>query len=188
MEQKLKVQTTLIIILVVFVLTMSIGFAATAYVQMLNFNGTANVTAASWEIAFDQASYTESTGSVAATTHSLTGTTMSYSVALVSPGDFYEFTVNVKNTGTFSANLKSLTMSGLTAAQDKYVTYQITYNNGTTYTTSDPNISGVVLLKNTGTASVKVRIEYVQPADEDDLPVTDQQLNLIASLTYQQVQ
>lgn len=188
MEKQIKIQTTLIVILVVFVLTMSVGFASTAYIQLLNFNGTTSVTASSWNIAFDTASYAETSGSVAAASHELTGTTMVYSVMLAKPGDFYEFTVNVKNTGTFNANLKAITMSGLTSAQEEYVSYQITYDNGTTYTSSNPNITGVVLAKNTGTASVKVRVEYFEPEDSGSLPASDQVITLAASLTYQQVQ
>lgn len=188
MEKQVKIQMTLIVVLVVFILAMSIGFANTAYTKLMSINGSASVVASSWNIAFDTTSYAESSGSVAATNHELTGTTMLYTVTLAEPGDFYEFTVNVKNTGTFDANLKSIVMSGLTATQAEYVNYSITYAGGTTYTATNSSITGVVLAKNTGSDTVKVRVEYVAPEDASKLPSSDQTISLTASLNYQQVQ
>jgi hypothetical protein len=188
MEKNKSTQTVIIAILAVVILTMSVGFAASAYTQNLNINdSTVNVTAAKWNVHFDDASYTETTGSVAATSHTLTGTTMVYEVTLAKPGDFYEFTVNVKNEGTFDANLTSLTMSSLTTEQAKYLTYTITYNNGTTYSASNTAITGSTLAKSTGIAPVKVRVTYLTPADSANLPTTDQTLTLSATLTYTQV-
>jgi hypothetical protein len=188
-EKNKGTQTIIIAVLAVAVLAMSVGFAVSAYTQNLNINdSTVNVTAAKWNVHFDDTSYTETTGSVAATSHTLTGTTMVYAVTLAKPGDFYEFTVNVKNEGTFDANLTSLTMSSLTTEQSKYLTYTITYNNGTTYSASNATITGVTLPKTTGVAPVKVRVTYVAPADSANLPTTDQTVTLSATLTYTQVQ
>ena len=189
MEKQKSTQTIIIAVLAMALLAMSIGFAASAYTQDLQINdSTVNVKAAKWNVHFDDASYTETAGSIAATTHTLTGTTMVYEVTLSKPGDFYEFTVNVKNEGTFDANLTSLTMSSLTAEQAKYVKYEITYNNGTVYTSSNAAITGVTLAKTTGMVPVKVRVTYLQPDESVDLPSTDQTLTLSATLTYTQVQ
>lgn len=187
MERNKGTQTIIITILAIAILAMSVGFAASAYTQNLNINdSTVNVTSAKWNVHFDDTSYTETTGSIAATSHTLTGTTMVYSVTLAKPGDFYEFTVNVKNEGTFDANLTSLTMSTLTTEQAKYLTYTITYNNGTVYSASNAAITGVTLAKTTGTAPVKVRVEYLTPTDSADLPSTNQTITLSATLTYTQ--
>lgn len=187
MERKKRNQLIVILALMVVITTVSVGFAATAYVRTLNYTGTANVTASKWDIHFNDASYTETAGSVAATSHTLTGSSMSYDVTLTKPGDYYEFTVSVVNAGTFDANLTGVTMSTLTAAQSKYLTYKLTYGS-TEYTTTTTGITGVTLAKATGTETVKVRVEYVQPDSETDLPATNQNVSLTASLTYQQVQ
>jgi hypothetical protein len=189
MEKNKSTQTIIIAVLAIAVLAMSVGFAASAYTQNLNINAsTVNVKAAKWNVHFDDTSYAETTGSVAATSHTLTGTTMVYEVTLTKPGDFYEFTVNVKNEGTFDANLTSLTMSSLTAEQAKYLTYTITYNNGTTYSASNTAITGNTLANTTGVAPVKVRVTYVTPTDSANLPTADQTVTLSATLTYTQVQ
>lgn len=188
MEKQKHTQTLIIAVLAVAVLTMSIGFAATAYTQALNINGAdATVKASKWSVHFDDTSYAETTGSVAASSHTLNTTTLTYAVTLEKPGDFYEATVNVVNDGTFDANLKSIVMNAPSAAQSNYVNYSIIYN-GTTYTATNNAITGVTLPKSTGTHPVKVRIEYVQPADDANLPTTDQTITLTATLNYEQVQ
>ena len=184
MEKQKNTQMFVIAILAVAVLTMSIGFAA--FTETLNIDGNVTVASSVWNIQFDTASYTESSGSVtvSAENRTLTGTAMTYNVTLTKPGDFYEFTVNVKNTGTFDANLTGITMSPLTTEQSKYLTYEISYD-GTTYTSTTTGLS-VALAKTTGVASVKVKIAYVQPADPNDLPSSEVTIPLTASLTYNQ--
>ena len=182
MEKQKNTQMFVIAILAVAVLTMSVGFAA--FTQTLNINGSVTVASSVWNIAFDTASYKESDGSVAASNKTIDGTSMTYNVTLTKPGDFYEFTVNVKNTGTFDANLTGISMNSLTTEQAKYLTYEITYN-GTEYTTTTSSLS-VALAKTSGVAPVKVRVEYIQPDNPADLPSREVNVSLTASLTYNQ--
>ena len=56
---------------------------------------------------------------------SISNLSMTYKVTLSKPGDFYEFTVDVKNSGTFDASLTGITMTYLTEAQSKYLTYKV---------------------------------------------------------------
>ena len=165
MEKGKNVQLAVIAVLAVAVLAMSVGYAA--FSTQLNLNGTANVKASSWNVAFDE-----------------DATTVSYSVTLEKPGDYYEADVNVKNTGTFDANLTGITMSSLTTEQQKYLKYTVTYD-GTEYTASTSNLA-IALAKQTGTAPVKVRVEYVQPTDATDLPASDVEVSLTATLAYEQ--
>lgn len=184
MEKQKNTQMFVIAILAVAVLTMSVGFAA--FSQTLNIDGNVTVAKSIWSIAFDTASYVESSGSVTVsdTNRTLSGTSMTYNVTLSKPKDFYEFTINVKNTGTFDANLTGITMSGLDADKAKYLKYVITYN-GTEYTTTTEGLS-IALANTTGVAPVKVRVEYIQPDDSADLPSTQVTVPLTASLTYEQ--
>lgn len=188
MGKQKNVQVTIIAVLAVAVLIMSVGFAASAYTRDLTVSsGTFQVQASKWDVHFDTESYVETTGSVAATSKSLTGTSMTYDVTLSNVGDFYEFTVDVENLGSFDANLIGITMSSLSTEQSKYLTYAIEYD-GVTYTATQNNLTNLTLVKKTGVESVKVRVEYVQPTNAADLPSTDQTVSLTASLSYVQVQ
>lgn len=184
MEKQKNTQMFVIAILAVAVLTMSVGFAA--YAQTLDINGEVKVASSLWNIQFDTTSYVESSGSVkvSAENRTLSGTSMTYNVTLTKPGDFYEFTINVKNTGTFDANLTGITMSTLTTEQAKYLTYEIDYN-GTKYTNTTSGLS-IALAKTSGVAPVKVRVAYIQPDASKDLPSSEVTVPLTASLTYDQ--
>ena len=109
---------------------------------------------------------------------------LAQNVTLTKPGDFYEFTVNVKNTGTFDANLTGITMSPLTTEQSKYLTYEIDYN-GNTYTSTQTGLS-ISLANTSGIVPVKVKVSYVQPEKPADLPSSEVTIPLTASLTYKQ--
>ena len=186
MEGSRKGQQLLIVALVIAVVAMSIGFAASAYEQTLTIEGnTVTAKAAKWDVHFDSTSYTETTGTgyVTATNHTLTGTTLTYSVTL-EPEEIYETTVTVKNEGTFDANLKSITLAGVSSDQAKYIKYSVFYN-GTEYTNATNTVT-IPLAKSTGTATVKVRVEYYLPAQATDLPSTDVDLTLTSSLQYEQ--
>lgn len=184
MEKQRNTQMLVIAVLAVAVLTMSVGFAA--FTQTLNINGNTTVSASSWNVKFVTDSYAESSGSVTVseTNRTITGTSVTYAVKLTKPGDFYEFTINVKNSGTFNANLTGVTLSSLSAEQSKYLTYTLTYNS-TQYSASASGLS-VPLNANGGIVPVKVRVEYIQPTKPEDLPQSEVVVPLTASLTYEQ--
>ena len=186
MEGNKKGQLLLIVALVVAVVAMSVGFAATSYTRTLEIEGnTVTAKGAKWDIHFDTTSYHETTGTgyVAASDHTLDGTTLTYEVTL-EPGQTYETTVTVKNEGTFDANLTSITLAGLSSDQAKYINYSIFYN-GTEYTASTNGLA-IALAKTSGTATVKVRVEYYLPDAATDLPSSDVELTLTSSLNYTQ--
>ena len=188
MEGNKKGQQLLIAALVVAVVAMSVGFAAASYTSTLNIQGDkVTAKAAKWDVHFNTESYTETTGTgyVTATSHTLTGTTLTYAVTL-QPGETYETTVTVENKGTFDANLTAITLAGLSAEQKKYINYSIFYN-GTEYTDSVSDLA-IALAKTTGTATVKVRVEYFLPEEATDLPQTDAELTLTSTLTYNQAE
>ena len=169
MANSKKKEKAIVLLLVGVALLMAVGFAA--YNSTLNITGNVNVKPANWSVHFvtsGASSYTETSGSEAASVHTITDTNFAFTVLLESPGDFYETTLTVINDGTFAAQLKKITMSTLTAEQQKYLTYSITYNNGTSYTTTTDNINAALAIN--GTATVKVRVEYILPDSESDLP------------------
>lgn len=182
MKNKSKAELSLIVLLILIIGIMTVGFAA--YSAKLNFGGTNNVTVkpAAWDVHFNTTNYTESTNSVAATAHNITATDYTFTATLEKPGDFYEATVTVENKGTIDAQLKKLTMSTLTAEQANYLTYKVTYA-GTEYTATTDNLA-IDLANTTGTATLKVRVDYVTPSDASLLPQTEQTVTISGSLDY----
>ena len=189
MERQKNTQMFVIAILAVAILTMSVGFAL--YSSTLNITGNANLAKAKWSIVWEKEAspstdykYSETTGSVQvdAAKRTFTDTDMTFEVDL-KPEEFYEFTVYAKNAGTFNANLKAITLSDV-SAHSKYLKYEV-YYNGTKYTSTTTGLS--TALAADASVPVKVRVEYVLPEDEDDLPKdNDVKVTLSASFDYEQ--
>ena len=185
MEKNKNTQILVIAVLSSAILFMSVGFAT--YASTLNINGTATVKASKWSVHYVTNSYAESTNSVAATAHNITNTDFTFTATLAKPGDFYEATANVINDGTFNAQLSSITMSTLTAAQQKYITYKV-YFDGNEFTASQTGLShSLPYATGSNTKVVKVRAEYIQPENSADLPQdADDPVTLTASLNFTQ--
>ena len=185
MKKRKNYQTILIVLLTLALVIMSIGYAN--FTRDLKLEGTTTIGSSNWSINFDDASYKESEGSTPATAKTINNTTMSYDVTLEKPGDFYEFTIDVNNVGDFDANLDAITLSSLTEAQKKYLSYKLIYKDQEFQTTTT-NLTNIILNKNTGTETVKVRIEYLVPENEADLPTEGEaNIKLNATLSYSQV-
>lgn len=186
MEKKKNTQILIIVLLSVAILFMSVGYAT--FASQLNIAGTATVKANRWSVHYVTDSYSESTNSVQASAHNITATDFTFTATLTKPGDFYEATANVINDGTFNAQLSSLTMSTLTAAQQKYITYKV-YFDGVEYSASATGLSqSLPYATGTNTKVVKVRAQYIQPENSADLPTAqDDSVTLTASLNFTQV-
>jgi predicted MarR family transcription regulator len=107
MSRKRLIQTTAIIVLAVLVVFMSIGYAA--YDQTLGINGTATIQQANWDIHLENPvetsnSTVSSDEITTAPTLNASGTDVTFAVTMAI-GETYEFTVDVKNAGTFDAKL-----------------------------------------------------------------------------------
>lgn len=183
MEKKISYSGVIITVLAAAILVMSVGFAA--FSANINFNGTANVSSTTWNVFLDESTYKKTEGSVEPVSEpTINANSMTYSVNLTKPGDFYEFTIHVKNTGSFNARLKSLTMTDI-SEHSNYLKYTITYA-GTPYTSSNSSLS-IPLNAGTGDEEVKVRVEYVQPLQATDLPSELKAITLNAAFDYEQV-
>ena len=177
MKKKQK-SKKILVIAIALLLLISVGYAALS--TTLTINGTANIAATSWKVYFTNLNVT--TGSVSGAnvttapsipSGSTSTTALTYTVTLEKPGDFYEFTVDVKNGGTINAKIadNGITNSTLTAAQDILANYTVTYSDGTAIQAGDKlsklgqTISGIG-----DTRTIKVRVEY-------DPAITAEQLN-----------
>jgi hypothetical protein len=175
-----------VLTLVVSLVAITIVYAA--FSQNLNISGTGTLKSAKWDVHFDTTSYAETANSNVhpATTPTPTSTDLAYTVTLVEPGDKYEFTIDVVNEGTFDANLNAIT---ITATSHPCLRHTVNYN-GTNYTATNTNITGVTLPKQSGSTpgkhTVKVTVEYVEPADAGQLPTSDQSFTATVNLGYTQ--
>ena len=169
-----------VILLIVIAILMTVGFAN--YAETLNVEGTVTVKTTKWSVHYDTASYKEATGSVAASEKTLTTTDYEFTTTLSKPGEVYEATVNIVNDGSFAAKLTGITMSSLTAEQQKYLTYTVTYD-GKDYTASATGLSFALAAGETKT--VKVKVAYVQPENSADLPTVDTDVTITGSFAYE---
>ena len=107
-----------------------------------------------------------------------TSSTLEFETTLNMPGDFYEFTVDVVNSGSVDAMIENVVKNPeLTTEQAKYLEYEITYQNGESITTKQ-------LLAKETTMPLKVRIEYRKDLIASDLPTGQVVLDLSLTLEY----
>lgn len=168
----------LYILIIVVLASLGIGYS---YISTdLNINGTANVNSASWNVHFDNLQVTE--GSVTADTPaSITSdTTVEFAATLENPGDYYEYTVDVLNTGSMDAMIDDFDISPtLTTEQEKYLDYTVTYLDGTA-------LANKQKLASNSSEIIKVSFKYLENEDKTNYPTEDQLFNVSFTMTYSQ--
>ena len=198
MKKTVNMSAAVIVLLAIAVVTMSFGFAS--YAQKLTITGTTTVKSSKWSVHYKTDSLTKNAGSQdpAASSQQLTDTAWTFATTLNEPGEFYDWTAKVVNDGTINAQLTKITLSTLTEAQQKYLTYEVTYTPytcsapdsctpGTAKTVSATEDSLGIALSSGDYAIVNVKATYVQPDSENDLPADDANITLTAALDYVQV-
>ena len=169
-----------IIILLLLIIGISIGYAALT--ANLNINGITTIGKSTWDVHFENIEVT--TGSVTATSPAIidaeNSTNIDYSIALEQPGDFYEFTVDVKNSGSLGAKLSEIpVLSGVSTEQDVFINYTVSYSDDSSIAVND-------LLASSESKKIKVRVEYEKDIDKTQLPTSEQTLNLNYSMNFVQ--
>ena len=175
---KKKNKKNKVFLIVALILCITIGYAALT--TTLNITGNSEIKNAKWDIHFtnlvvDDTSVEASTPA----TIDANKTTVNYAVNLVKPGDSYSFAVDVVNEGTIDAMIKTVTNTGLTEEQQKYVEYSITYDNGSELKVKDSLQAGAK-------KNIKVKVKYKDDINPEDLPQEDKTLNLTFTVEYVQ--
>lgn len=163
-------------LLALLIVSISVGYAALG--TTLDITGTTTIKNQSWDVHFENVS--PATGSVTPTAAAniVSNTTLTYEVTLEKPGDFYEFTVDVKNAGSIAAKLEATpTIDGVSSEQDVYTNYKVTYSDGTAIGADDELDAGQ-------TKTIKVRVEYDKNISNNQLPTETQTLNLTFAMNY----
>ena len=167
---------------VLFIILLSISLGYALLTTNLNIVGTTIVKDNKWDIYFDNVQV--SSGSVSASTPAIdtNKTTVSYSVNLNLPGDYFEFTVDAVNAGTIDGMISAISnkLNGTEITTlPNYLEYSVSYSDGIA-------IQNNHLLESGKTETYKVRVGYKKDISATDLPSTEQTLNLTFSVTYVQ--
>ncbi|MBR2678974.1 MAG: hypothetical protein IKE63_06110, partial [Bacilli bacterium] len=167
-------------IIVNLILILGIGYALIQ--SNLNINGTANMGAPTWNIHWANVQVKE--GSVSASTPTINSaqTTVTYSVVLNVPGDYYEFTVDAVNSGTIDGMIESITskLNGATITNlPDYLEYSVSYSDGVPLAINQ-------LLAANSTETYKVRIKYRDDIELNQIPATNQSLPFQFTVKYRQ--
>lgn len=158
--------------LVLLIALTGIGYAALS--TTLNISGTTTAKSNSWNIAFTNVA--NEAGVTAKTKPTISGTSLTYAVDLTQPGQSYEFTVDVKNSGTLPAKLAATpTVSGTS----NYITHTVTYSDGTAIKAGDTIAAGA-------TKTIKVKVAYRTDLSANSLPTADAAVTYALALTYVQ--
>ncbi|MBR0482523.1 hypothetical protein IJJ54_00145 [Candidatus Saccharibacteria bacterium] len=197
--------------LAVVALFMAIGFAA--YTQTLNINGTVSVGSASWKVKWDASSFSDPQNRTSS--HSVTDSTVTVTCNDLQVGKAYGlsegtcfFYVDAINEGTYDAKLSTITISGLSAAQQKYMVVQVyddvntplefNYSTNASYAgATSPSVVTVGTAKNVSSDNVIlskqsskefcIEISTFPPANSADLPSSSQNVTITIALKWDQV-
>lgn len=160
----------------IFFLFVGIGYATLN--KTLTINGTSNIDKPNWNIEFQNIVVKDGSITPVSAPTIDNKTAINFEVTLSAPGEYYEFTVDVKNTGSIDAMVDELVkLTELSATQQKYLDYTIKYEN-------DEAIAPNQLLKHGEFTRLKVRIEFKRDIVESDLPQSAETLNLGFNVIY----
>ena len=167
----------LLSVVMISVLTLTVVYAALS--TTLNINGNAEVSAANWDIHLDNVVLNSNSATTTAPTIT-DSKTATFSTTLTTPGDFYEFTIDVVNNGSIDAMIDSVTKTPeLSDTQKKYLNYIVEYQNGESITTKQ-------LVSKNSYVRLKVKVEFRKDLTASDLPSTSETLDLAFTVNYTQ--
>ena len=168
----------LLLTFLLVLLLIGIGYAYLT--SNLSITGATSVSSNTWDIHFANLSINEN--SVAATTPaSIDGnnTSISYAITLDKPGDFYEFTVDIVNTGTLPGIIDLASISGIPTNYENIIEYSIKYENGNPVSIGD-------ILNSNSSKQIVVKTSYKKDISNSELITSNLDLNLTLNMTYVQ--
>lgn len=186
MERNNKKRKKVLSVLVLLLLVLGITIGYSVLSQTLNIQGTSSVGGSTWNVHFENVQV--ATGSVSGTNVTTapvaSGTntiSLSYNVTLNQPGDFYEFTVDVKNDGSIDAKLNAApTISGPSSAQDVYTNATFVNSSDNTAVTAGQTLAAGAK------KTYKVRVEFDSNVNASQLPTVAQTVPFNVSMEWVQ--
>ena len=181
------------LILGMVILSISVGYAILS--ANLAINGTTKIANASWNVHFENYQQTSNSTVTPASGKApvISGTTtteISYEVDFTTPGDVYEFTVDVKNGGTINAMIESVQTKikigngeevALTDVNlPSYLRHSFIYSDGATITSPQK-------LEANHKETLLVRVEYKKDITNDELAeASEKTIKFIEQINYVQ--
>ncbi len=175
-EKKIR-RVLIILLLVLLLMGVTVGYAVLS--TSLNISGTSRIKNSTWDVHFQNISVVNgSVQAIEGPSVDASKLNVNYSVELKSPGDYFEFTVDVKNAGGVDAKLSALpSLDGISSEQDVFANYSLTHADGSPVQVGEAIMVGE-------SRKYKVRVEFEPNITEKQLPKDDQILHLNASMSF----
>lgn len=174
--------------LIILLLVITIGYALLS--TNINIIGSSKFKDARWDVHLDNLRIVD--GSVSEDSNASIDskrTSVNYNVNLNTPGEYYEFLVDVVNEGTIDGMVDMVSskmkindgeyIDIVSAELPNYLRYSVTYQNGM-------EIKPKYELKVGERQTYRVRVEYRRDIDISDLPVSEQDIEFLFSIDYVQ--
>ena len=179
MKHRKKKNSIYFVILFSLIVSISLGYS---YLERnISINGLSFLSKNTWNIHFEN--FTVKDGSVELNEEvklNDKSTTIDFSVELELPGDFYEFNVDVVNSGTIGASLQDFVITDLSDDVKKFFRYEVKYSDGSKVKEYDFLGAGK-------SVTLNVKVAYIRYEDENEVvPESDQYLDLSLTLKYVQ--
>ena len=181
---RIKLYVGIVALLVVF---MTLGTALLS--RTITIMGNSKINKNSWIIYFDDIDIAEDSSPVEDESErakiSLNGVAdptkqnIEFTANLRNPGDFYEFTVYTVNDGTIDAEIESIEKTVLTEEQQKYLDFEVKYDDGTEIKRCDILAAGTRRL-------IKAVVKYKEGLAVEDYPQDGVNLNFFFKINYSQ--
>ena len=192
MRKEGRIQNFIIALFGITIVAMSIGFAAYATTLTIGGGssgaGSAVTIKKAWDVHYDSTK-TEAQMETAAvadngTITNISTTNVTFTATLNEPGDYYQFTMPVKNDGTMTAYLDSINMTALTDAQKAYLEFNIAYDGANA---TNQNLTGITgkSLASGASKDMVVTVTFKANTDQSALPASDATVNLWAELLFE---
>ena len=181
MEKERKIRIISVAALIITIICLTVAFAALS--QTLTINGAATLDAASWGIKFENLSDGEITGDATINDTAVIAddlvTINNIDVSLSTPGDSVTYTVDLVNEGTINAEIYSIETSNLTEEQERYLNFNVTYDDGEEVKQGD-------ILNQGERKNITIKIEFDKDITDTDLPDSVQNIDLSYKLNFVQ--
>ena len=166
-------------LIIVFFLAIFIGIGYSFLNSSLSLSWVTKISKNTWNVHFENINVKEGSITDGSATISEDTAIVNFQVPLKQPGEYYEFSVDVKNSGTIDAKINSIVNSSLTEAQQQYLEYTVNYENGQEIKQGD-------ILKANESSKIVIKVKYRDDITENNLPTEDQNLNLTFNINYVQ--
>ena len=166
------------LLFITFSLSMILGYAFLT--TNLNIVGTTVLKDNKWDIHLENAQVLPGSIQASIPIIDTNKTTLTYSITLNKPGDYYDFTVDAKNAGTIDGMIESISnkLNGIEITTlPNALEYNISYLDGT-------EIENNQILEAGEKETIHITIIYKTNIDDSDLPSTEETLNFTFTITY----